>query len=52
MLQQAVKRCLGCDVAYERRYFPPLASQPDGLHPLCWGCRAEDNMRRRPRAPR
>jgi len=51
MLQQAVKRCLGCDVAYEQRYFPPLASQPDGLHSLCRGCHAEDNIRRRPRMP-
>ncbi len=50
--QQADKRCLGCGLDYQRRYFPLLISQPDGLHTLCWGCRSEDNERRRPRAPR
>ncbi len=49
---QADKRCLGCGLAYQRRYFQPLVSQPDGLDSVCRGCRAEDNERRRPRAPR
>ena len=52
VLQPSGKRCLGCDMVYERQYFPPLTSQPDGLHALCWGCRAEDNERRCPRTPR
>ncbi len=46
------KRCLGCGMAYQRRYFQPLVNQPDGLDSVCRGCRAEDNERRRPRALR
>ncbi len=46
------KRCLGCGLDYQRRYFQPVVSQPDGLDSVCRSCRAEDNERRRPRAPR
>ncbi len=41
-------RCPSCDLEFMLRYFPPLATQPDGHWVHCFGCRYELRLIVRP----
>ena len=42
------KRCERCTRVYQLRFFPTMASQPDGLRPQCCGCMHELRLEAKP----